>query len=110
MQELNDEPDAQHTDLLEEVADQRPASDEVDRYVNEYFAETGSSVFDILEFWSLRETQFPGLSAVALKYLAIPATSASCERAFRRLKLLIPNSRESLLPGTVSKHMLAKHY
>lgn len=104
--ELGDE----HTDLLEEVPDQRPAADEVDCYVNGYFAETASSVFDLLEFWSTHETQFPGLSSVAQKFLAIPATSASCERAFRRLKLLIPDARESLKPITVTKHMMAKHY
>lgn len=72
-------------DLLEELPDKRPESDELDAYVNGYFAEITSASFDVLEFWSGRETQFPGLAALALKYLAIPASSASCERAFRRL-------------------------
>ncbi|KAH7717466.1 Protein C09E7.4 [Aphelenchoides avenae] len=97
-------------DTLEEIPDKRPEADELDTYVNGYFAETTSNSFDILEFWAGRENQFPSLAAVAMKYLAIPASSAACERAFRRLKLLITDSRESLKPQTVSRLMIAKHY
>lgn len=86
------------SDTLEEVPDKRPEADELDTYLNGYFAETTSNSFDILDFWSGRESQFPALAQVAMKYLAIPASSAACERAFRRLKLLITDCRESLSP------------
>jgi hypothetical protein len=96
------------SELIIPRRDQQPVIDEVDSYQRDSFAETSSSVFDILSFWHAHEERYPRLSKLALRILAVPASSASCERAFRRVKLLITESRESLTPETVTKMMLSK--
>lgn len=103
----NDESDSE-SELIVQRRDQPPVIDEVDSYQRDSFAETSSSVFDILAFWHAHEERYPRLSKLALRILAIPASSASCERAFRRVKLLVTESRESLTPETVTKMMLSK--
>lgn len=40
--------------------------------------------FDLLNWWKVRQDQFPLLSVVARKVLGIPATSACCERIFSK--------------------------
>lgn len=81
--------------------------DEVTSYVSDHFNETASAVFHPLTFWHTYEDRYPKLSKLALRYLAVPASSASCERAFRRMKTLITDSRENLSPETVTKLMLS---
>ena len=55
----------------------------------------------ILLWWRANEFQFPILSEMAKKYLAIPATSTPIERLFSELGLLITERRSNLAPGII---------
>jgi hypothetical protein len=56
-----------------------------------------------LEWWKLKQHQFPLLAALAKKYLGIPATSAPSERVFSTAGLTIANMRSRLLPDTAAE-------
>ena len=56
-----------------------------------------------LEWWKLKQHQFPLLAAFAKKYLGIPATSAPSERVFSTAGLTIANMRSRLLPDTAAE-------
>jgi hypothetical protein len=55
-----------------------------------------------LEWWKLHGSMFPTLSTLARRYLAIPASSASSERLFSRLKLTATPARRNMSPDTLS--------
>jgi len=42
---------------------------------------------DVLQWWQTHKDSFPGIAAVACKYLAIPATSTDTERLFPQLAI-----------------------
>ena len=56
-----------------------------------------------LEWWKMKQNQFPLLAALAKKYLAVPATSAPSERVFSTAGLTIANARARLLPETAAE-------
>jgi len=51
-----------------------------------------------LDWWRVKHHQFPLLSKLAIKYLAIPATSAPSERVFSTAGITIANERAKLDP------------
>ena len=56
-----------------------------------------------LEWWKVKQHQFPLLAALAKKYLGVPATSAPSERVFSTAGLTIANLRTRLLPDTAAE-------
>jgi len=58
---------------------------------------------DVLEWWKLNGKKFPGLSELAKKYLAVPASQANTERSFSTAKKIVTDSRSSLKPHHVEK-------
>ena len=73
---------------------------DLDRYAAAKMQPTGGSPID---FWRLAKTEYPLLSALAFKYLAIPATSVPSERLFSTAGLVINKLRASTTPELVSK-------
>jgi hypothetical protein len=63
-----------------------------------------------LAWWKVNETKFPMLAALARRVLAIPATSASCERIFSRAGLTVSDLRASLLPDIAEVLVLMHDY
>uniref|UniRef100_A0A7E4V261 Dimer_Tnp_hAT domain-containing protein n=1 Tax=Panagrellus redivivus TaxID=6233 RepID=A0A7E4V261_PANRE len=57
---------------------------------------------ELIPFWISQRANLPLLSQVAVKVLAIPASSASAERAFSKLKTVLTDHRRSLHPCTTS--------
>ena len=57
---------------------------------------------DPLQWWKQNAAHYPFVSVLARKYLVIPATSVSSERAFSLTDLLVNEKRAALLPGTVN--------
>ncbi|XP_071636379.1 E3 SUMO-protein ligase ZBED1-like isoform X2 [Temnothorax longispinosus] len=51
-----------------------------------------------LEWWKARVNKYPTLAELARKYLAIPATSASSERAFSSAGNIVSRKRNCLTP------------
>ena len=51
-----------------------------------------------LDWWVLKDTIYPNLSALAKKYLCRPATSAPAERLFSHAGLTISKKRAALKP------------
>ncbi|KAL4006664.1 vitamin D 25-hydroxylase [Sarotherodon galilaeus] len=58
---------------------------------------------DPLERWKQHETNFPLVARLARKYLCIPATSSSSERAFSASGNIITCKRSCLKPNTVDQ-------
>ena len=63
---------------------------------------------DPLKWWSTNSVQFPLLSTLALRYLAIPATSASSERLWSRASNIITKSRTQLEGHVVADLIMLK--
>lgn len=64
----------------------------------------------ILEFWATRGDDFPILKLLAQRFLCIPATSASSERAFSQVKLLDTRLRSRLDMEKISQMVMAKNW
>lgn len=58
---------------------------------------------DPLEWWKQHELNFPIVARLAKKYLCIPATSSSSERAFSASGNIITCKRSCLKPNTVDQ-------
>ncbi len=73
---------------------------EIDIEIDNYKKEKGcSSLKDCpLQWWKKRQHQFPNLSRLAKRYLAIPATSVKSERLFSDGTNTVTKKRASLLP------------
>jgi hypothetical protein len=64
----------------------QPTSELSTEYGNWIQGKNASPDTDILEWWKAHHQDFPILSQLAKRYLAIPASSAPSERVFSRLK------------------------
>lgn len=63
---------------------------------------------DPLDWWSKNATTFPVLSILAMRYLAIPATSAASERLWSRASNIITNRRSQIRHHVVADLMFLK--
>lgn len=88
--------------------------DELNRY--KYMPSIPASE-DPLKWWADNESKFPVLSVLAIRYLAIPATSAPSERLWSIASLIITKTRTQLHGHVVTDmiflkengHILQKH-
>ncbi len=73
---------------------------EIDIEIDNYKKEKGCSSLKEcpLKWWKKRQHQFPNLSRLAKRYLAIPATSVKSERLFSDGTNTVTKKRASLLP------------
>uniref|UniRef100_A0A914PRK7 HAT C-terminal dimerisation domain-containing protein n=1 Tax=Panagrolaimus davidi TaxID=227884 RepID=A0A914PRK7_9BILA len=78
--------------------------EEIERYQNSVISFAKDD--DLLQFWFQQKKDFPNLHEAAKVILAIPASEASAERAFRKLLLLITDLRSRLGADTVKGCML----
>lgn len=78
--------------------------DEVDKYIRlTHLPDLG---VDLPAWWSVREKDFPKLSKLAISIHAIPASSASSERAFSLSGAVITEKRTQLKPDAVENILL----
>jgi len=81
---------------------------EFDRYVDH--PEQPRDI-DPLDWWRLHApTTYPKLAILAQRYLAIPASSASSERLFSRLKLTATAARQGLSSETLCMLLFVSHH
>ncbi|KAL5483980.1 hypothetical protein EMCRGX_G020403 [Ephydatia muelleri] len=95
------------TQLFSNTVDDR-VDEELKRYlaVPELDHLTG---LDPLNWWSVNATNYPIISVLAKKYLAIPASSASFERVFSTAKNITDKKRWRLLPERLHKTIFLRH-
>ena len=84
------------TETLSNLSATERAKAETSRYVAESTVQE-----DPLVFWKTNSERYPSLSALARKYLAIPATSVPSERAFSCAGHIVNKKRSCLLPENV---------
>jgi hypothetical protein len=80
--------------------------DELATYLKESLAGTGVNA---LKWWSSQSSS-PNLQRMAKDFLAVPATSASGERAFSSAKLFMPANRCSLNAKTMEALVLLRNW
>lgn len=66
---------------------------EIKNYFQEELLDRHAHPYD---FWKLKSTTYPTLSAMAKTYLAVPSTSTPSERAFSLGRLIVHHTRASL--------------
>jgi len=77
--------------------------------VDDYLAEPCTDMSDNpLAFWQINANKFPHLSNLAIRHLAIPATSAPVERLFSIAGKLFRPERCRLNDKTVEQLMMIK--
>ena len=64
---------------------------------------------DPLQWWNANSAEYPVLSRMAKRYLAIPASSAASERAWSMLGDIFTKKRNRLKPSTICKLLMLKH-
>jgi hypothetical protein len=65
---------------------------------------------DILLWWKTNEKKFPVLARMARDYLAMPATSVPCERAFSSSDDVATDDRNRLTPLSITATMCLKSW
>lgn len=83
------------------IPSDKPVEAEISKYSMVAPLSISTPTEQILLWWRANEFQFPILSEMAKKYLAIPATSTPIERLFSELGLLITERRSNLAPGII---------
>jgi hypothetical protein len=78
--------------------------DDAYKYYIDCDIETETIGKDALQYWNTRIRSQPDLAHFALDMLAIPVTSAECERIFISAKLLITPSRNRLYPDIIEAY------
>jgi hypothetical protein len=73
--------------------------DEFTRYTES--TPTTDNVDDIIDWWRLRQEEFPVLSRMAFDILSIPGTSAEIERVFSAAGRLLTDDRNKLVKDTI---------
>ena len=83
----------------------RSARDSIEEEFKRYMLESQTNwrVNDVMQWWSDHEANFPRIALLALKYLAIPASSAPSERVFSHLKFVIERKRWRMDAGRVER-------
>ena len=82
----------------------KTVEDEFRRYPQAEYTNWCSN--DVMECWSNNEGNFPPVSKMALKYLAIPASSAPSERVFSQLKLILERKRRRMDSAQLERVLL----
>ena len=70
------------------IENEENKNDELSKYFNLSLA---PSSVDVLQWWKIREIEFPILSKIVRDYYCIPATSTSVERIFSQVDEFMMN-------------------
>ena len=93
--------------ILEDIAegdheDLPPKKERLAVEVSRYIGEQATDKTPV-DWWKQNQDRYPLLSQLAMRYLAIPATSVPCERVFSSTGYIVSERRSCLLPENVSK-------
>lgn len=65
---------------------------------------------NILDYWKLKQSEYPIMAQIAWDYLAIPATSAPSERVFSQGSDLLSKKRNRMAPDTLKYQLCLKSW
>ena len=94
-------------DILEEFMAPDPDeiqvenNDEYERYCKTSTVDCG---FNLIEWWTVQQIEYPRLSRMALNLLSIPAMADECERVFSNAKILITDRRNKLTVDSIESN------
>jgi hypothetical protein len=97
-------PEAATVDANEAL--RRQIASEIERYKSETQTVFGSQC--PLQWWRSHSYKFPKLAQAARRVLAVPATSAPCERLFSQASLTVSDKRTNLSRDCVQSLVLVK--
>ncbi|KAM7307367.1 E3 SUMO-protein ligase ZBED1-like [Ixodes scapularis] len=88
---------------LDRLFNTQPSSSDLSAQFEAYLSEPqlGHNL-DALKWWRDHESKFPAVAQLAMKYMCIPASSASSERVFSTAGNIVTAKRSCLLPENVS--------
>lgn len=86
------------------------AARSIEEEVAEYLAAPQCQHFQSnpLTWWARNEKSFPRIAVLALRYLAIPASTAPSERVFSHAKLITDRKRHAILPERLHKQLFLR--
>ena len=75
-----------------------------------YLAEPLTDLLGVMEYWKVRESEWPYLAQMAYDYLSILAMSLECERVFSSCAKLTTPESSKLLGKTLWHHECLKNW
>lgn len=84
----------------------KSASNIIDIYLREPLI---SSSCDPLEFWHMKEKEFPILARIAKKYLSAPMSTVASEREFKVASNITSDDRIKILPQNAERMLFLKY-
>ncbi len=107
--------DELRTAMLEKMTGGKPPVEESSQAVNELRTYLGMIItpeekkkLDVFKWWKVHQEMFPHLSNMAKLYLSIPATSASSERLWSKVGLILSKLRTRLGATKLNQLMFIK--
>lgn len=84
--------------------------DDVQQYLNSFVVVPQNGKIDLCKFWYEHREMYPALYKLSLKYLCVPASSATAESKFSLAGFLVNERRVLLDPDVVDSLMLLKSF
>lgn len=75
--------------------------DEVQQYLNSFVVVPENGKVDLCKYWYENRDLYPGLYKLSLKYLCVPAASATAESKFSLAGMVVNEKRTLLGPSVV---------
>lgn len=82
--------------------------DEVQQYLNSFVVVPENGKIDLCKYWYENRDLYPGLYKLSLKYLCVPAASATAESKFSLAGMVVNEKRTLLNPSVVDDLMVLK--
>lgn len=82
--------------------------DEVQQYINSFIVVSPAGTIDLCKFWHDNRKVYPNLYKLSLKYLCVPASSASAESKFSLGGFVVNDKRVRLNPSVVNDILVLK--
>lgn len=82
--------------------------DEIQQYLNSFVIVPETGKIDLCQYWYENRELFPTLYKLSLKYLCVPAASASAESKFSLAGFVVNEKRHPINPGAVDDLLLLK--
>lgn len=109
---LNDSEVLERDDIIDEFCnlDEEVPMDEVQKYLESPIVIPKTGHFDLCRWWYEKRKIYPNLYKMSLKYLCIPASSATAETKFSLAGFLVNEKKTCLNPNVVNNMLRLKSF